>query len=44
MTDHRINLTAYNLNRMIEGEIEPLIEALRDHDLDARMKREIAAA
>jgi peptide chain release factor 1 len=28
VTDHRINLTLYSLDRIIEGEIEPLIDAL----------------
>lgn len=28
VTDHRINLTLYSLDRVIEGEIEPLIDAL----------------
>ena len=30
VTDHRINMTLYSLDRVIEGEIEPLIDAL-DH-------------
>jgi peptide chain release factor 1 len=28
VTDHRINLTLYSLDRVIEGQIGPLIEAL----------------
>jgi len=28
VTDHRINLTLYSLDRVIEGQIEPLIDAL----------------
>ena len=31
MTDHRINLTLYSLDRLIEGNIEPLIDALTTH-------------
>ena len=27
-TDHRINLTLYSLERIMEGEIQPLVEAL----------------
>ena len=27
-TDHRINLTLYSLERIMEGELEPLVEAL----------------
>jgi peptide chain release factor 1 len=29
MTDHRINLTLYNLDAIMKGEIEEIIEALR---------------
>lgn len=32
LTDHRINLTLYNLDRVIEGELEEVIEALRVAD------------
>ena len=28
MTDHRINLTMYSLDRFMEGEIEDMVEAL----------------
>jgi peptide chain release factor 1 len=31
VTDHRINLTLYNLDRVLEGEVQPLIEALTTH-------------
>jgi len=31
LTDHRINLTLYSLDRLIEGELEPLIDALNTH-------------
>jgi peptide chain release factor 1 len=31
MTDHRINLTLYSLDRIIGGEIDPLIDALNTH-------------
>jgi peptide chain release factor 1 len=29
LTDHRINLTLYHLNEVIEGDLEPIIEALK---------------
>jgi peptide chain release factor 1 len=29
MTDHRINLTLYNLDAIMNGEIEDVIEALQ---------------
>ncbi|HUZ06786.1 MAG TPA: peptide chain release factor 1 [Candidatus Paceibacterota bacterium] len=38
VTDHRIELTLYNLANFIEGEIDPLIEPLMAHDLDERLK------
>ena len=32
MTDHRINLTLYKLDRVIEGDLDELIDALTsDH-------------
>jgi peptide chain release factor 1 len=44
LTDHRINYTIYTLNRVMEGGIDELIQALRDHDLALRVKKEMAAA
>jgi peptide chain release factor 1 len=32
ITDHRINLTIHKLDRAIQGEIEPMIEALLERD------------
>ena len=37
LTDHRINLTLYTLDRIVEGEIGELIQALRDHDTELRL-------
>lgn len=39
VTDHRINLTLYNLNRILEGELDPLINALRDRDTELRLQK-----
>ncbi len=44
LTDHRINFTVYTLNRVMEGEIGSLIDALREHDLELRIRKEMAAA
>ncbi len=33
MTDHRIGLTLYSLDKIIEGDIQGLIDALREHDI-----------
>ena len=38
VTDHRINLTLYSLDRVMEGQIEPLIEALITHHQSAALK------
>jgi len=37
VTDHRIELTLYNLANVIEGEIDPLIEPLMANDLEQRL-------
>ncbi len=38
VTDHRIELTLYNLPTVIEGHIDPFIEPLMAHDLETRLK------
>jgi peptide chain release factor 1 len=37
MTDHRIDLTLYALDRIMEGEITELLSALKENDLDERI-------
>jgi len=37
LTDHRVNLTRYSLDRVMEGDIGELVEALRAHDVQARL-------
>ncbi len=37
VTDHRVNLTLYNLPATMEGDIEPLIQALKLADSEARL-------
>ena len=37
VTDHRIELTLYNLPTFMEGEIDPIIEPLMAHDLEERL-------
>ncbi|MEO0079304.1 MAG: peptide chain release factor 1 [candidate division WOR-3 bacterium] len=34
ITDHRIGLSLYNLDRVLEGELEPLFEALEQAELE----------
>ena len=42
MTDHRINLTLYSLDRIIDGELDPLLDPLISHDLDERLSRALS--
>jgi peptide chain release factor 1 len=37
VTDHRINLTRYDLQRVLDGHIEPFVEALRTADVEDRL-------
>jgi peptide chain release factor 1 len=37
VTDHRIELTLYNLANFIEGDLDPLIEPLMTHDLEEKL-------
>ena len=39
LTDHRIGLTLYSLDRIVDGEMGPLLRALQEHDLDERIRR-----
>lgn len=38
VTDHRINLTLYNLDRIVEGELDPIIDALKLAENTERLK------
>ena len=37
LTDHRINLTLYSLDRIIEGDLENLVTALAAHDATLKL-------
>ena len=39
VTDHRINLTLHRLDSVMEGGIQPLLEALRLADVSERMEQ-----
>lgn len=39
VTDHRINLTLHQLDRMLEGELEPLVNALAAHEREQLLKQ-----
>ena len=38
VTDHRIELTLYNLANVIEGDIDPLVDPLMAHDIEEKLK------
>lgn len=40
VTDHRIGLTLYQLDRVMEGELEPLLAALREQHIARRLEQE----
>ena len=37
-TDHRIGLDLYSLEKIMQGEMEPLIEAITTHDKEQRLE------
>jgi len=37
-TDHRIHLDLYNLDRVMQGELDPLVEALQTYDKEQRLR------
>ena len=43
VTDHRIGLTLYNLDRVIDGDLGELISALQAADMSARLKESVLA-
>jgi len=40
VTDHRINLTLYSLDRVIQGDLDEFVKALHEHDINLRLKDE----
>lgn len=38
LTDHRINLTLYSLDRVMEGELQDLLDALYQQDVESRIQ------
>ena len=44
VTDHRIGLTLYNLDRVIDGDLNELIRALQSADLAERLKGDLEGA
>jgi len=44
LTDHRIGLTTHQLNMVMEGMLQPTIDALIAHDIAEKMKAETTTA
>jgi peptide chain release factor 1 len=38
LTDHRINLTLYKLDRVMEGALDEIFDALYEHDIELKIK------
>jgi len=38
VTDHRVEVTLYNLVNFIDGDLDPMIDPLMTHDLEERLK------
>lgn len=43
VTDHRINMTIYNLKAFVEGDMDEMMDALYSRDIEERLKRELSA-
>jgi peptide chain release factor 1 len=41
MSDHRVNLTLYSLDRIVEGDLNGLLNALHEYDLNQRLETEL---
>jgi peptide chain release factor 1 len=44
ITDHRIGLTLYNLDRVIEGDLGEMMGALKEADLQERLQQSALTA
>ncbi|MGE4489564.1 MAG: peptide chain release factor 1 [Kiritimatiellales bacterium] len=38
LTDHRINLTLYKLDRVMDGDLDEIFDALYEHDVELKIK------
>ena len=41
LTDHRINLTLYKLDRVMEGALDEIFTALHEHDVEERIRQQM---
>ena len=39
LTDHRIGLTLYSLEKILEGELDPVIDALKKNEIEEELKK-----
>jgi len=39
LTDHRVNLTLYSLDRIVEGDLDEILDRLHAHDLNQRLEQ-----
>ncbi len=39
LTDHRIGLTLYSLEKILEGELDPVIDALKKNEIEQELKK-----
>jgi peptide chain release factor 1 len=39
LSDHRIELTLYNLSNVMEGDLDPVIEPLMNHDMQEKLAK-----
>jgi peptide chain release factor 1 len=39
VTDHRINLTLYKLSEILEGNLDELIQSLKDEDEEKKLQQ-----
>jgi peptide chain release factor 1 len=44
LTDHRIGLTLHQLEYVMDGKLQPIVDALIAHDTNERLKAEAVAA
>ncbi len=44
LTDHRIGLTLYKLDRVMEGDLNEIFDALYEHDVELKIKAQTEKA
>ncbi len=44
LTDHRINLTLYSLDQIMEGKLDEVIDALQSRDVELRLAEQMGSA